>query len=68
MVTLGEVHSLATPRGAIIGRMWLSWVFISLENAFAAILDLKMPSDIATHTKPQLKSPCSFMQIFLYII
>ena len=68
MVTLGEVHSLGTPRGAIIGRIWLLWVFISLENAFAAILDLKMLSDIGTHTKPQLQSPCSLMQIFLYII
>ena len=35
MVTLGEVLSLPTPRGAIMGKIWLSWPFRSLENAFA---------------------------------
>ena len=44
------------------------WVFRSLENAFAAILHLKMLSDIDPHNKLQPQSPCSFMQISLYII
>ena len=61
MVTLGEVLSLATPRGLI-------WVFRSLENVFAAIVPLKMLSDIDAHNKPQTQSPCTFMQISLYII
>ena len=45
MVTLGEVLSLATPRGAIMGKVWLLWVFRSLENAFAIIAYLKMLSN-----------------------
>ena len=39
MVTLGEVLSLATTQGAIMGK--ILWVFRSLENAFATIADLK---------------------------
>ena len=68
MVTLGEVLSLATPRGDIMGKILLSWVSRSLENEFATNVDLKMLSDIDVRTKPQPRSPCSFMQIFLYII
>ena len=67
-VTLGKMLSLATPRGAIMGKIWLLWVFRSLENAFATIADLKMLSDTDGHTKPQLQSQCTFMQISLYII
>ena len=52
MVTLGEVLSLATPRGAIMRHIWLLWVSKSLENAFATIVDLKMLSDIYVRTKP----------------
>ena len=67
MVTLGEVLSLPTPPGAIMGKIWLLWPFRSLENAFATIADLKMLSDIDGHTKPHPQSPCTFMQISLYI-
>ena len=65
MVTLGEVLSLVTPRGAIMGKVWLLWVFRALENAFAAIVHLKMLSDIDAHNKPQPHIPCTFMQISL---
>ena len=27
MVTLGDVLSLATPRGAIMGKVWLLYIF-----------------------------------------
>ena len=40
MVTWGKVLSLATPRGAIIGKVWLLWVFRSLDNAYVAIVHL----------------------------
>ena len=53
MVTLGEVLTLATPRGAIMGKIWLLWVFRSLENAFPTIADLKMLSDTDGDTKPR---------------
>ena len=43
-------------------------VFRLLENALAAIAHLKMLSDIDAHNKPQPQSPCTFMQISLYII
>ena len=33
-----------------------------------AIADLKMVSETDGHTKPQPKSPCTFMQISSYII
>ena len=68
MVTLSEVLSLATPRGAIMGKVWLLWVYRSLENAFAAIAHLKMLSDNDVDKKPQPQNPCTFMQISLYII
>ena len=61
MVTLGEVLSLATPWGVVMGKIWLLWVFRSPENAFATI-------DTDGHTKPQTQSPCTFMQISLYIM
>ena len=54
MVTLGEVLSLGSPRGAIMGKIWLLRVCRLLENAFATISDLKMLSDIDGHSKPQL--------------
>ena len=53
MATLGEVLSLATHRGAIMGKIWLLLVFRLLENAFATIADFKMLSDIDGHSKPQ---------------
>ena len=53
MVTLGEVLSLATPWGAIMGKIWLLYVFRLLEHAFATMADLKMLSDTDRHTKPQ---------------
>ena len=68
MVTLGYVFSLATPRGAIMGKILLLWVFRLLENAFSAIVHLKMLSYADTHTKPQPQSPYTFMQILLYDI
>ena len=68
MVTLGKVLSLTTPRGAIMGKIWLLLVSRSLENEIATIMDLKMLSDIDVRTKPQPQSPCSFMQISLCII
>ena len=51
-----------------MGKIWLLWVFRLLENAFTTIVDLKMLSDTDGHRKPQPKSPCVFMQIFLSII
>ena len=53
MVTLGEVLSLATPRVAIMGKIWLLRVFRLLENAFATIADLKILNDTDGNTKPQ---------------
>ena len=46
MVTLSEVLSLATLGGAIMRKIWCLWVFRLLENAFVAIVHLKMLSDI----------------------
>ena len=61
MVTLVEVLISATP--------WGKFDFYRLlENAFTTIVDLKMLSDTDGHRKPQPKSPCVFMQIFLSII
>ena len=68
MVTSGEVLSLGTPRRVIMVKILLLWVSRSLVNSFATIVDLKMLSDIDVRTKPQPQSPCSFMQISLYII
>ena len=65
MVTLSEVLSLATLWGAIMGKVWRLWVFRLLENAFAAIVHLKMLSDTDTYTKSQPQSSYTFMQIFL---
>ena len=66
MVTLGEVLSLATFRGAIVEKIWGLWVFRLLENTFATIVHLKMLSDTDAYTKPQPQSAYNFMQIFLY--
>ena len=66
MATLGEVLNLATLRGAIMGKIWRLWVFRLIENAFAAIVHLKMLSHTDAYTKPQPQSPYTFMQIFLY--
>ena len=66
MVTLGEVLSLATVRGAIMGKIWRLWVFRLLKNAFAAIVHLKMLSHTDAYTKPQPQSSYTFMQLFLY--
>ena len=63
MVMLGEVVCLATPRGAIMGKPWLLWVFRLLENAFAAIVDLNMLTDPNANIKPHTQSSCTFMQI-----
>ena len=68
MVTLGELFGLATARGAIMETFWLLWVYRSLENAFAAIVDLKMLSDTDAHAQPQPQSPYTFMQISLYFV
>ena len=59
MFTLGEVLILATPRGAVKGKILLLWVFRALEKAFATIADLKMLSDTDRHTKPQPHWPTS---------
>ena len=67
MITLGEVLSLATLRGAIMGKSWRLWVFRSLQNAFAVIVHLKMLNDTDAYTKSQPQSPYTFMQIFLYL-
>ena len=68
MITLGELLSLATLRSAIMGKIWRLWVFRSLENAFAAIMHLKIMNDTDTYTKPHPQNPYTFMQIFLYNI
>ena len=65
MVTLGEVLSLTTLRIIIMGKIWRLWVFRLLENAFTAIVHLKMLNDTDAYTKPQPQSPYTFMQIFL---
>ena len=61
MVTLGEVLSLATLLGAIIGKFWVLWVSRLVENAFAAIVLLKMLSGTDAYNKAQPQSPCTFM-------
>ena len=66
MITLGAALSLATLRGAILGKIWRLWVIRLLENAFAAIVHLKMLSDTDAYTKLQPQSPYTFIQIFLY--
>ena len=53
MVTLVEVLSLATLRGAIMAKIWFLLVFRLLENAFATIAALNMLSDTDGHSKPQ---------------
>ena len=63
MVMLGEVLCLATPRGAIMEKPWLLWVFRLLENAFAAIVYLNMLTDPNANIKPHTQSSCTFMQI-----
>ena len=65
MVTLGEVLSLAIPRGAIMEKVWLLWVFRSLENAFAAIVHLEMLSDIMYITHRN-KSMYFYANIFIH--
>ena len=50
------------------GEILLFMVSRSLENAFEAIVHLTMLSNIDVYTKSQPQSPCSFMQISLYII
>ena len=60
MITLGELLSLATLRSAIMGKIWRLWVFRSLENAFAAIVHLKILNDSDTSTKSQTQSPYTF--------
>ena len=54
MVTLGEVPSLATLRGAIMGKISCLWVFRLLENAFTAIEHLRILSDTDAYTSPQV--------------
>ena len=61
MVTLGEVLSLETPLGVIMGKFRVAWVSRLLENAFAAIVQLKTMSDTDAHSKAQPQSPCNFM-------
>ena len=61
-------NGLATLWGAIIMKTWLLWVFRLLENVFATIADLKMLNNTDGHTKLKPQSPCTFMQISLYII
>ena len=56
MVTLGEVISLATPRGAIMVKVSLLRVFRLLEKAIPAIVYLKVLSDIEAHNKLQPQS------------
>ena len=68
MVTLGEVLSLATPRGDIMEKIWLLWVFRLLENAFVTIVDLKMISDTDGHTKLQPQIHDLLCEYLLYII
>ena len=63
----GEVLSLTTPRGAIMGEIWFLWVFRSLENAFATNAGLKILNDTDGRTKPQPQSRCTFIQISLCI-
>ena len=60
MVTSGEVLSLATPLGVIMGKFGVAWVS-RLENAFAAIVQLKTMSDTDAHSKAQPQSPSNFM-------
>ena len=43
-----------------MGKGWLLWVFRSLENAFAAIANFKMMSDIGANKKHQPQSPFTF--------
>ena len=66
MVTSGEVLSLATLRGAIMGKIRLLWVFRSLEYAFAIIPDLKMLTDTDRYTKPHVKFMYFYANIFIY--
>ena len=66
--TVGKVLCLATPLRCYHGESVTLWVFRSLENAFVEIVHLKMLSDIDPHNKLEPQSPCSFMQISLYII
>ena len=67
MVTLAEVLSSATPRGAIMGKVCLLWVFRSLENAFAAIVHVKMLSGTAHITNPNHKAH-ALLYKYLYIL
>ena len=61
MITSGEAVSLATPLGVIMEKFWAVLVSRLLENAFAAIVQLKIMSDTDAHSKAQPQSPCFFM-------
>ena len=61
MVTLGEVLSLATPLGVIMGKFGVAWVSRLLENTFATIVQLMTMSDTDAHSKVQPQSPYTFM-------
>ena len=66
MVTLGEVLSLATLGGAIMGKIWRLWFSRLLENAFAAIVHLQILSDTDAYTKlPASKSMYFYANIFI---
>ena len=61
MATLGEVLSLATPRGVTMEKFWVLWVSRSLENEFTINVDLNMVSDTDAYTKFQPHSPYTFI-------
>ena len=61
MATSCEVLSLATPRGATMGKFGHLSVSRLLKNVFATIVGLKMVSDTDAHTKLQSQSTYTFM-------
>ena len=63
---LSSESSVSVKKTLIGKKNWLLWVYRSLENAFAAIADLKILGDTDAHPKLQPQSSCTFMQISLY--
>ena len=67
MLILGELISLAIPRGAIMGKTLLLWVSRLLENAFATFVDIKKLSDTDAHTNLKVHVLlCKYLYILFY--
>ena len=65
MVKLGEVSSLATPRGAIMVKIKLLWVVRLLGNPYATIANFKILRDTADVLSPNFNFMYLYENIFI---